>query len=171
MHRFASAMFAASALFLFACLGHAKSGAVVIAPSSGKQMCSALSPADFTKAGVAVTSLREANVDGDASAYCVYDAKAGKVEFDIFYPAGDTIDAAKGTERTVLKEVGGKFESIAVAGADSAEINLAVPGKPLSASICVRKNLAVFTVNIPQSPQAREQLLSLTQTLLSRLQQ
>lgn len=104
---------------------HGQSTTGAIAPSSGKQLCSALTPEDFTKAGVPVSALHDANVDDSASAYCVYDSKAGKVELfdiDIFYPAGDTPEAAKGTERTVLAEVGGKFESIKLPGADSASI-------------------------------------------------
>jgi len=50
---------------------------------------------------------------------------------------------------------------ISVSGADSAAINLAVPGKSPAAGICVRKNLAVFSIDIPQNPQAREQLVTL----------
>src|SRR5262249_33776669 len=59
-----------------------------IKPSSGKALCSALTPEDFTKAGVAVSALRQANLDGSDGAYCVYESKAGNVEFDIFFPAG-----------------------------------------------------------------------------------
>jgi hypothetical protein len=143
---------------------------VAIVPSSGKQLCSALTPADFTKAGVPVSALRDANVDDSASAYCVYDSKAGKVEFDIFYPAGDTPEAAKGTEKTVLAEVGGRFENIKLTGADSASINLAVPGKQPSASMAVRWKTAVFTIGIPANANAREQLSKLSQTVLMRLQ-
>ncbi len=118
-----------------------------------------------------MTALKEANLDNDANAYCVYDSKNGKVEFDIFYPAGESADNAKGTERTVLAEVGGKFESMQMAGADSAEINLAVPGKQPSASIAVRWKTAVFTLNIPAGSNARQQLTNLAETALSRLEQ
>jgi hypothetical protein len=163
----AALLFGGAWLFLLGSSGQEKPA--TIAPSSGKQLCSALSPADFNKAGVPVTALRQANVDDPASAYCVYDNKSGKVEFDIFYPAGDTAEAVKGTEKTVLREVGGKFEPIPVTGADSAEINLAVPGNPVPASICVRKGSAVFTLNLPQTTEARGQLLTLAQTVLSRL--
>lgn len=149
-------------------LGQAKPAATV-APSSGKGLCSALSPADFTKAGVPVSSLHEANLDGNTGAYCVYDSKGGRVEFDIFYPAGDTPDDVKATEKTVLGEIGAKSEPIPVPGADSAEISLAVPGNPPSANITVRKNKAVFSINIPADANARQQLLALAQTALSRL--
>jgi hypothetical protein len=141
-----------------------------IVPSSGKQLCAVLTPADFTKAGVPVSAQRDANVDDSASAYCVYDSNVGKVEFDIFYPAGDTPEAAKGTEKTVLAEVRGKFENIKLRGADSASINLAVPGKQPSASIAARWKTAVFTIGIPAGPNARAQLSTLCQTVLLRLQ-
>jgi hypothetical protein len=121
----------------------------------GQRNVFALAPADFNKVSVPVTALREANVDDQASTYCVYDSKNGKVELDIFYPAGDSPESAKGIEKTVLAQVGSKFESITLPGVDSATINLAVAGKIPSASICVRKNVAVFILNIPQSPQSR----------------
>lgn len=142
-----------------------------IAPHSGKELCSALTVADYNKAGVPVTALKEANLDNDANAYCVYDSKNGKVEFDIFYPAGESADDAKGTERTVLAEVGGKFENMQMAGADSAEIDLSVPGKQPSASIAVRWRTAVFTINIPAGSNARQQLTTLAETALIRLRQ
>jgi hypothetical protein len=160
---------ALSTICVFLCQAQAKPQGEKVAPSSGKQLCSALAPTDFVKVGVSVSALLEANVDDQSSAYCVYDSKAGKVEFDVFYPAGDTLGAAKGTEKTLLAEVGGKFELISLAGADSAQISLAVPGKVPSASIAVRKNLAVFTINLPQSAGARQQLLALAQIVLTRL--
>jgi hypothetical protein len=141
-----------------------------VSPSSGKELCSALAPADFTKAGVTVTALKDANLDSDSNAYCVFESKAGKVEFDIFYPAGETPSDAAGTEKTVLAEVGGKFESIQIPGTDSAAINLNVPGKQPSASVAVQRKTAVFTINIPAGANARQQLTALAQTVLSRLQ-
>jgi hypothetical protein len=148
----------------------AKPSTPAVQPSSGKEMCAALTPADFTKAGVAVSALSAANTDDSESAYCVYDSKAGKVELDIFYPAGDTPNAVKGVEKTVLAEIGGKFTPVPLPGSDAAQINLAVPGKQPAASIAVRRNSAVFALSIPQSSNVREQLLSLAQTVLSRLQ-
>ncbi|HEX3094713.1 MAG TPA: hypothetical protein VHW72_18895, partial [Candidatus Angelobacter sp.] len=81
-------IFAVSVLALAATsLVAAQAGAHSIAASSGKAMCSALAPADFTKAGVSVQTLSQANLDGNDGAYCVYQSKAGKVEFDIFFLA------------------------------------------------------------------------------------
>jgi hypothetical protein len=140
-----------------------------IGPSSGKAMCSALTAADFAKAAVAVSGLHEANMDNSSNVYCVYDSKAGKVEFDIFYPAGSTIDEVKAAERTALAEIGGKFETVRMAGVDEAKTNALAPKDAAFASIVARKGSAVFDINIPQSPQARQQLLALAEVVASRL--
>jgi hypothetical protein len=142
-----------------------------ITPSSGKAMCSALTPADFTKAGVPVSALGEANLDGNDGAYCVYQSKAGKVEFDIFFPAGNTPKEVSATEDTVLGEGGGKSEPVKLAGADDAQISMAMPGQPASAAIVVRRGKAVFDILIPRSAKARQQLLDLAQIILGRLKQ
>src|SRR5262245_1555193 len=139
-----------------------------ITPSSGKALCAALTPADFTKAGVPVSALRQANLDGTDGAYCVYESKAGNVEFDIFFPAGPTPGDVAATEKTVLGEVGGKFESIQIAGADAARIILT---DVQTASIVVRKGKAVFDINIPKNANARQQLVALAQIVLNRLKQ
>src|SRR6476469_4307895 len=122
-----------------------QAGAQSIAPCSGKAMCSALAPADFTKAGVAVQALSQANLDGNDGAYCVYQSKAGKVEFDIFFLAGNTPQEVNATEKTVLGEGGGKYEHLQLAGADDAQLSLAMPDQPASAVIVVRKGKAVLT--------------------------
>src|SRR5215831_12812145 len=87
-----------------------------IKPSSGKALCSALTPEDFTKAGVAVSALRQANLDGSDGAYCVYESKAGNVEFDIFFPAGGSAAEVKATETTVLSEVGLTLQPVPLPG-------------------------------------------------------
>lgn len=144
-----------------------------VKPASATAMCAALTPADFVKAGVPVTAAAQtpsnSSSDDPSSAYCGYMARNGSAEFDIFYPAGDTPDAIKQTERTILAEQGGKWVKADVPEADSAEINLTVPGKEPSAGIAVRRAKAVFAINIPANAQAREQLLQLAQTVLSRL--
>jgi hypothetical protein len=139
-----------------------------IMPSSGKGLCSALTPADFTKAGVAVAALRQANLDGPNGAYCVYESKAGNVEFDIFFPAGANPKEVLATEKTVLGEIGNKAESVQLAGADAAYLVLA---DAQSSSIVVRRGKAVFDINIPKSSGAKQQLIALAQVVLSRLKQ
>jgi hypothetical protein len=164
-----TSFFAASAFALVAfSLAEGQSAAQTIAPSSGKELCSALTPADFTKAGVLVSGLRQANLDGANGAYCVYESKAGSVELDIFFPAGATPGEISATEKTVLGEMGNKPESVQVAGADNAQIVLAAGP---TASIVVRKGKAVFAVNIPKSASVRQQLIALAQIVLGRLKQ
>ena len=149
----------------------AQAGAHSIAPSSGKALCSALASADFTKAGVPVQALSQANLDGNDAAYCVYQSKAGKVEFDIFFLAGKTPQEVSATEKTVLGEGGGKYEHLQLAGADDAQLSLAMPDQPASAVIVVRKGKAVFDIMIPRSSGARQQLQQLAQLVLGRLKQ
>ena len=140
-----------------------------IEPSTGKAMCAILSVSDFAKAGVPMAATASQNSDDETNAYCGFQGKGGSAELDVFLPAGDTPVEAIGVERTVYGEVGGHFEPVTLAGVNSAQVNLAVPGKTPSAGIVVRRGLAVFTLNIPASPNARRQLLSLAQIVLSRL--
>lgn len=158
-------------VFLFSAVGQKKPApaASKIAPSSGKAMCAALSVSDFVKAGVPMIAIATQSSDDESNAYCGFQGKSGSAELDIFLPAGDTPEQAIGVERTIYGEAGGRFQPISVQGADSAQINLTLPGKKPAAGIAVRRGLAVFAVYIPESPNAREQLLSLAQTVLSRL--
>ena len=142
-----------------------------IAPSTGKAMCSALMPADFTKAGVPVQALSQANLDGNDGAYCVYQSKAGKVEFDIFFLAGKTPEEISSTEKTVLGEGAAKYEQLKMPGADDAQISMALADQPASALIVVRRGKAVFDIMIPRSAGARQQLQQLAQIVLDRLKQ
>jgi hypothetical protein len=116
-----------SGFVLMTLLVVAHSSGQTIAPVSGKAMCSAVTPDDFTKAGVPVSRLREANLDDNKSAYCIYDGKAGKAELDIFYPAGDTPAEGQNAQRAAQSAIGGKFEPVCVAGADEASTNAASP--------------------------------------------
>ena len=82
--------------------------------------------------------VREANVNDDHSAYCIYDRKAENAEFDLFYPAGDTPAEAQNAERAAQAAIGGKLESVRPAGADQATTN-AGSAKDNDPSIVVRK--------------------------------
>jgi len=149
----------------------AQSSNNVVAPSSGKALCSALTPADFTNAGLLVTRIAAANIDSPASAYCVYESKVGKVEFDIFFPAGSNTEEVDATERTVIAEAenGGKKEAVKVSGADHAYFVPVPINKDLS--IVVRKRSTVFNIDVPEGPNARQQLITLAQIVLGRLKQ
>jgi hypothetical protein len=140
-----------------------------VLPSSGKALCLALTAADFTKAGVAVSALSQANLDGPNGAYCVYASKTGNVEFDIFFPAGGNAGEVLATEKTVLGEVGAKAEPVKIAGADNAQFVLSTSDP--TGSIVVRRGRAVFDINIPKGPNVRQQLVALAQIVLGRLKQ
>ena len=116
-----------------------------------------------------VSQLHLANLDDNRSAYCIYDSKAGRVELDIFYPAGDTPAEAQNAQRAAQNAIGGKFEPVSVAGADEATTNTGSAQGTDSASIVVRKGTTVFNVGIPHAAQARQQLVTLSETVVSRL--
>lgn len=170
---FRIASFLVVLLFVFQglCFAAGPQAAAKVAPSSGNGMCAALTAADFVKVGVPVTALNGGSPNPEkGSAYCTYASKTAKgIEFDIFYPAGADPEEAKNAERASMGDIGGKFEPIQVAGADDAHTNVAAPKDRDSASIVVRKGVAVFDINIPQSANARQQLITLAETVLSRL--
>lgn len=141
-----------------------------IAPASGKAMCSALTPDDFVKTGVPVLRLQQANLDDAKSAYCIYDGKAGKVEMDIYYPAGDTPIEAQNATRAAQAAIGGQFEPVRVEGADAASSNAASQGATDS-SIVVQKGTTVFNISIPKAADAQQQLVKLSEIVISRLTQ
>lgn len=149
----------------------AYSSGQTIAPASGKALCSALIPADFTQAGVPVSRLRAAHLDDNKSAYCIYDGDTAKIELDIFYPAGDTPAEGQNAVRAAQSAIGGKFEPLRVVGADEASTNASSRKGTDSASIVVRKGTTVFNISIPNSAQARQQLVRLSETVISRLKQ
>ena len=132
-------------------------------------MCAALTSSDFTKAGIPVSGLRQVNLDDSRSAYCTYDSKAERTELDIYYPAGDTPAEAKNAARAAQNAIGGKFEPLSVAGADEATTNAGSPQGTDSVSIVVRWGTTVFNVSIPHGPQARQQLITLSETVVGRL--
>ena len=137
----------------------------VIAPGSGATMCKALSPADFVHSGVPVTKLDQPHVDDDgASVYCSYASSAGKVEMDVFYPAGTSpADAAK-VEAVTIRETQGKYESTKIAGTDDAQIGTAGS----SALLVARRGTAVIMISVPAGAKARDQLQALTRAALAR---
>jgi hypothetical protein len=142
-----------------------------VAPSSGRSLCDALRVADFVQAGVPVTALREANLDADEGAYCVYDGAAGRVEFDIFFPAGANAGEVRQTERTAMGEGGTKYEAVTLAGADSTHLTPSFEGKGTSAFLVARAGRAVIALLVPAGPQARSQLLALATVAIGRLEQ
>ena len=134
-------------------------------------MCSALTPADLNRTGIQVSRLHNANLDDTRSVYGIYDGEAGKSELDLFYPAGDTAAEAQNALKAAQGAIGGRFESVRVAGADEATTNAASPKGKDAPGIVVRTGTTVFNISIPHGPQAQEQLVALSEIILKRLQQ
>lgn len=157
-------------LVLMTLLVAAHSSGQTIAPASGKAMCSALTPEDFIRAGVPVLRLQEANLDDAKSAYCIFEGKSGKVEMDIYDPAGDTPAEAQNATRAAQAAIGGQFQTVLVEGADEASSNATSQGATDS-SIVVQKGTTVFNISIPKAADAQQQLVKLSEIVISRLKQ
>lgn len=141
-----------------------------IKPASGKALCSALTVVDFNKVGMPVIRAGAVNLDSPANAYCVYESKAGKVEFDIFFPAGENSREVDATEQRIIGEAGSaKMKYVSVTPTDRGRlVPVASSG---SMSIVVRKGTAVFNIDIPNSAFAQDQLVVLARIVLGRLKQ
>jgi hypothetical protein len=114
---------------------------------------------------------RGGQIDDNKSAYCIYDDDAGKAELNIFYPARDTLAEGQNAQSAAQSARGGKFESVRVAGPmKQALMPLHQKGSD-SASTVVRKGTTVFNISIPQSAQAGQQLVKLSEIVISRLKQ
>jgi hypothetical protein len=142
-----------------------------VALGTGPKMCAALTAADFTAVGLNPdpTPPRPPNSDDRTGAYCTYTKAfpiAGGLEFDIFDGESDP----GGIVKTILGEGGGKPTRLDLAGVDESLLTLS-PGDTgvTMASLVVRHRRLVFAITIPQSPKAKEQLLSLAKVVLSRV--
>ena len=147
--------------------------AAPVAKGSGAQMC-VLTQRDFQTFGTIVWSKPTVNLDdGGNSAYCVYRGKSGAtggVELDIYYPAGSDADEIANTWKATLgSDPGAQYEPEHVPGADESVYSLSVPqpGHFPFAANAVRRGDLVFTISLPASPLAKNELLHLSQTVLS----
>jgi hypothetical protein len=134
--------------------------------SSSGPCGSYLSPADFASVGVTGAGEPRDNSQlpsqpgSGQSHYCVYagtSSAQGGIEFDWFTGDGPTI------YQTILGE-GGATTPLTVPGADRAALQH--PGSAASA-VVLKGNLA-FGIGIPDSPQARTQLVTLSQIVIAR---
>ncbi len=147
-----------------------------IAKGSGAQMC-VLTQHDFQTFGVAVDTKPTVNLDENgASAYCVYRGKSGAtggVELDVFYPAGSNAeDIANTWKATLGSDPGAQYEPEHVPGARESVYSLSVPqpGHPAFAANAVRRGDLIFTLSLPASPAAKNELLRLSEIVLSHFQ-
>jgi hypothetical protein len=183
--RFGSFCLATLIVMALSCTGNAGSGAPASAAtpetppvpkSSGAKMC-VLTQADFKPYGTLVWTTPKVNLDGPASAYCVYREKSGAtggVELDVFFPAGDTPSDVEQTFKTVLaSNPGANYLPEGVPGADESVYSLTVPQPgyfPFAAN-AVRRGDLVFSISLPSSPVSKLELGKLSQIVLERLGQ
>jgi len=151
--------------------------AAPIEANSGPALCGALTPADFTAAGVTGTSKPHANVLHPTAAYCVYEGSSGQtggVEADVFYWAGINEDVVKQHEQSLIREMGGNigagsYKKIQMNGVDDAYLATGLQRSgPRYASIIVRKAYLILVITIPPGPNAHEQLMRLATVAVQR---
>ena len=153
----------------------AAAGAAPVAKGSGAHMC-VLTQADFRALGTIVWTKPTVNLDQNgASAYCVYRGKSGAtggVELDVFYPAGQSADDIANTFKAVLgSDPGAEYKPENIPGADESLYSLKVPQPgyfPFAAN-AVRRGDLVFSISLPSSPLSKNELLHLSQIVLSRI--
>ncbi|HET8625976.1 MAG TPA: hypothetical protein VFL91_01055 [Thermomicrobiales bacterium] len=136
-------------------------------------LCAAITVADFRAVGLqpdldAPVVNPADDGDGGAGAYCSYtraSVAAGGIEFDVFYD-----DDPLAVQRTILGEGGGAVTPASLEGADECLLGRStMPGEAAHASIVVRRANCVFTIAIPDGPDAAEQLRALARLALQRL--
>jgi hypothetical protein len=142
-----------------------------IALGTGPKMCAALTAADFTAVGLSPdpTPPRPPSSDDKTSAYCTYTKAfplAGGLELDVFDGESDPV----GVVKTILAE-GGKATAAGLAGVDQSLLALSPGEKGVTmASLVVRHRRLVFSITVPSTDRAKEQLLALAKVVLSRVQ-
>jgi hypothetical protein len=165
----------AAAVFVLFAGASTHASTTPVAKASGAKMC-VLTQADFQSYGTTVVSKPSIHVDQDGeNVYCVYRGLSGAkggIELDVFYPAGDNPADVEQTLKTVLdSDPGARYTPEGVPAADESVYSLAVPqpGYPPFAANAVRRGDLVFTISLPSSPQAKEELLKLSELVLERL--
>jgi hypothetical protein len=151
--------------------------AAPIKPNTGAAMCGALTPADFTAAGIQGTAKPQANVLHPTAAYCVFSGTSGEmggVELDVFYWAGMNEATVKQHEQTLLAQTGGNvgagsYKKIQMNGVDSAYFGTALARNgPPFASILVQRAALIIIISAPPGPRASDQLTRLATVALQR---
>ena len=133
-----------------------------------EQLCALLTPDDWTAAGLEDAEPPEMDDDGPGtgSAYCVYNGLTGAMgglELDVF------LSPTLGDAQLTYAQI---FESIPdpsvpnISGVDEAAINPNID--PGFGAILVRSGRLVVTITLPTTPAAHDQLISLTNLVLSR---
>ncbi|MBV8600013.1 MAG: hypothetical protein JO359_00465 [Candidatus Eremiobacteraeota bacterium] len=140
---------------------------------SGEKLC-VLTQADFKPFGTLVYSKPDVHADQNGT-YCVYRGKSGAtggVELDVFYPAGSTPDEIKTTMANVLgSDPKATYEPEHLPGVDESLVSTNVPSPgyfPFAAN-AVRRGDLIFSISLPASPFSKNELLKLSEIVLSRI--
>jgi hypothetical protein len=165
-------------LVVGACSAGARATATPPLPTSGlftpgtvptmEQLCALLTPEDWAAAGLADADepLVDDDGPGTGSAYCVYDSEsgaAGGLELDVF--VDQTLEGAMATYATIAESLPPSSRPN-ISGIDDGLINTAID--ETFGAILVRVGRLVVTITLPTSAQASDQLISLTNLVLSR---
>jgi hypothetical protein len=131
---------------------------------AGQELCSLLTPADFTAAGVSGAASPRTNSTTPNDAYCVYagnSSATGGIEFDIFIEASAT-------------DAQGVYTNAALPGpptdvvAEFTGIDQAQLATTPFAMIVVRRDTVTFDIGFPANPKAHDQLTTLANLVLTR---
>lgn len=134
-----------------------------------EQLCALLTPDDWTAAGLEDAGPPEMDDDGPGtgSAYCIYNGLSGAMgglELDIF--VGPTVGDAQLTYAQILESIP-EPSAPNISGIDEGAINANIQPDGFGA-ILVRAGELVVTITLPASGQATDQLVSLTNLVLTR---
>ena len=134
-----------------------------------EQLCALLTPDDWAAAGLTDAGPPDMDDDGPGtgSAYCTYHGISGALgglELDVF--VSPTVDEAQQIYAQILESLP-DTSAPNISGVDEAAINANIQPDGFGA-ILVRAGLLVATISLPTSAQANDQLISLTNLVLSR---
>jgi hypothetical protein len=134
-----------------------------------EQLCALLTPDDWTAAGLEDAGPPEMDDDGPGtgSAYCIYNGFSGEMgglELDVF--VSPTVGDAQLIYAQILESIP-ETSTPNLSGVDEAAINANIQPDGFGA-ILVRAGELVLTITLPSGPAATDQLISLTNLVLSR---
>ncbi len=132
---------------------------------SAEELCGLLPPAEWTQAGLANAESPAISTDGPGTAYCTYagtSGASGGLEFDAFVHENDA--DAEATLETITGE-GPEMTPVDLLGADTAVIT---SSESEYAAIAVRIGRFTFTIAIPASESAEDQLTTLANRVIDQ---
>ena len=138
--------------------------------SGGGDLCALLGPGDFAAAGIGGAAAPSVNSTEPGAAYCVYagtSAATGGIELDVFVASAAADSPA--TFRTAMEGMSDADQAAtrALLGTvDAAAFDPAVEGN--FAAILVEQGKLVFTIGVPASASAKDQLVGLAKLVLQR---